>query len=108
MRLGRRPRTFGLYSGTKAAYLSTVFATRVEERNLIYIAPLLFVGMALVLERRSVNMLAVAAVAAYALYVVVGTPFFMTQQLYSDALGLAILQQANRYFAWTPATGQWS
>ena len=99
--------TFGLYSGMKAAYLSTVFATRVEERNLIYIAPLLFVGMALVLERRSVNMLAVAAAAAYALYVVVGTPFFMTQQLYSDALGLAILQQANRYFAWTPATGQW-
>ena len=28
----------------KAAYLSTVFATRVEERNMIYLGPLLIVG----------------------------------------------------------------
>ena len=35
----------------------------------------------------------------YALYHVVGTPYEMGVQLYSDALGFAILQQANRYFA---------
>ena len=35
---------FGLYTAVKAAYLSTVFGTRVAERNLIYLAPLLFVG----------------------------------------------------------------
>ena len=29
--------TFWLYTAVKAAYLSTVFATRVEERNLIYL-----------------------------------------------------------------------
>ena len=39
--------TFGLYTAIKAAYLSTAFATRVEERNLIYVAPLLFIGTAL-------------------------------------------------------------
>ena len=39
--VGRRVR---LYTAVKAAYLSTIFATRVEERNLIYLAPLLFVG----------------------------------------------------------------
>ena len=89
----------------KAAYLSTVFETRVEERNLIYIAPLLFVGTALVLDRRRVNLVALAAAAAYGLYLVVGTPFFMDRQLYSDALGLAILQQANRFYEWTPSTG---
>jgi hypothetical protein len=98
---------FALYTGMKAAYLSTVFATRVEERNLIYIAPLLFVGTALVLDRRRVNLVALAAAAAYGLYLVVGTPFQMGVQLYSDALGFAILQQANRYYELTPAGAQW-
>ena len=98
---------FGLYTGMKAAYLSTVFATRVEERNLIYIAPLLFVGTALVFERRRANVVALGAAAAYGLYLVVGTPFQMGVQLYSDALGFSILQQANRYYAWTPTAAQW-
>jgi hypothetical protein len=98
---------FGLYTGMKAAYLSTVFATRVEERNLIYIAPLLFIGTALVLERRRANLVALGAAAAYGLYLVVGTPFQMGVQLYSDALGFSILQQANRYYQWTPVTAQW-
>ncbi len=31
----------------------------------------------------------------------------MDTQLYSDALGFAILQQANRFFEWTPAFAQW-
>ena len=97
---------FGLYTGMKAAYLSTVFETRVEERNLIYIAPLLFVGTAIVLDRRRVNLAALAAAGAYGFYLVVGTPFFMDRQLYSDALGLAILQQANRFYEWTPNTAQ--
>jgi hypothetical protein len=98
---------FGLYTAMKAAYLSMNFATRVEERNLIYIAPLLFIGTALVLERRRVNLIALAAAAAYGFYLVVGTPFFMDRQLYSDALGLAILEQANRFYEWTPAVAQW-
>ena len=42
-----------------------------------------------------------------ALYLVVGTPYQMGVQLYSDALGFSILQQANRYYEWTPATAQW-
>lgn len=95
---------FGLYTALKSAYLSTQFATRVEERNLIYVAPLLFVGTALVLERRRVNGWALAGAAAYALYLlgyalyhVVGAPYEMGVQLYSDSLGFAILQQANRY-----------
>ena len=98
---------FGLYTAMKAAYLSTVFETRVEERNLIYIAPLLFIGTALVLERRRVNLVALAAAAAYGFYLVVGTPYQMGVQLYSDALGFSILQQANRYYQWTPTTAQW-
>jgi hypothetical protein len=84
-----------------------VFATRVEERNLIYIAPLLFIGTALVFERRRVNLVALGAAAAYGLYLVVGTPFEMGIQLYSDALGFSILQQANRYYQMTPGAAQW-
>jgi hypothetical protein len=100
---------FGLYTAMKAAYLSTAFATRVEERNLIYIAPLLFVGTALVFSRRRVSMLGLAAAGAYTLYLVGYALYHVTQypyqmgiQLYSDALGFAILQQGNRDVSWTP------
>ena len=100
---------FALYTAIKAAYLSTVFATRVEERNLIYIAPLLFIGTALVFSRRRISIvgLAVAGVytlylLGYALYHVTQYPYQMGVQLYSDALGFAIVQQGNRYLSWTP------
>jgi hypothetical protein len=101
--------TFGLYTAVKAAYLSTTFATRVEERNLIYIAPLLFVGTALVFSRRRVSTIGLAVAGAYTLYLmgyalyhVTQYPYQMGIQLYSDALGFAILQQANRDVGWTP------
>ena len=99
---------FGIYTGMKAAYLSQVFASRVEERNLIYISPLLFIGTALVLERRRVNLWAFAGATVYTLYLIVGTPLHMTDVgLYSDALGLAILEQANRYLLLGVTHGQW-
>ena len=41
--------TFGTYTGIKAAYLSTVFGTYTEERNLIYLGPLVLVGAVTVL-----------------------------------------------------------
>ena len=97
---------FGLYTALKAAYLSTAFATRVEERNLIYIAPLLFVGTALVFSRRRVSWIGLAAAGAYTLYLVGYALYHVTQypyqmgvQLYSDALGFAIVQQGNRDLA---------
>ena len=105
---------FGLYTGMKAAYLSYNFATRVEERNLVYIAPLLFVGTALLLDRRRVNGWALAGSSVFAAYLVgyamyhpTQFPYEMNVQLYSDALGLAILQQANRYLLWTPEFARW-
>jgi hypothetical protein len=105
---------FGFYTGFKAAYLSAVFATRVEERNLIYIAPLLFVGTALVFSRRRISFVGLAAAGAYALYLVGYALYHVTQypyqmgvQLYSDALGFAILQQGNRFLSWTPHFARW-
>ena len=43
--------TFVWYAGIKGAYVSTVFATYVYERNVIYLAPLLFAATALALAR---------------------------------------------------------
>jgi len=92
---------FAVYTFMKASYLSQFFETRVEERNLIYISPLLFIGLAFVLDRRRVNWYALGAASAYVLYLVLGTPLQIGVQLYSDALGFAIIQQANRYYEWT-------
>jgi len=106
--------SFGIYTAMKAAYLSTTFATRVEERNLIYIAPLLLIGTAVLLERRRFNVPALALSSIYAGYLVgyavyhaVGSPYEMGVRLYSDALGFAIAQQANLRFYWTPVTVRW-
>jgi hypothetical protein len=90
--------SFWFYTGMKGAYLSTVFESRVVERNLIYIAPLLFIGTALALERRRIRLWAAAAAGLYVGYVVLTTPLFVGGGFYSDAPGLAIFQQANRYF----------
>jgi hypothetical protein len=105
---------FAGYTAIKAAYLSTQFATRIEERNLMYVSPLLFVGTALLLDRRRFNVWALAGAAGFTAYLVVYAvyhptqfPYEMNVQLYSDALGLAILQQANRYLYWTPETARW-
>ena len=90
---------FGLYTAVKAAYLSTVFSTVVEERNLIYLAPLLFVATGLAFQRRRLNLVALAASAGFVLYVILTTPFQLDLFPYADALGLAIVQMANRDLA---------
>ncbi|HZO62549.1 MAG TPA: hypothetical protein VFB35_06160 [Gaiellaceae bacterium] len=87
---------FGFYTAVKAAYLSTVFSTVVEERNLIYLAPIVFVCAGLALERRRLNLWAAAASAGFVLYVILTTPFQLNLYPYADALGLGIVQMANR------------
>jgi hypothetical protein len=95
---------FGLYTAVKATYVSTKFGTYTYERNLIYLAPLLFTGTALWLERRRVHPVALAASAAFVLALLLTTPYEMGQDISYNAPGLAILQQANRYVA-LDATG---
>lgn len=87
---------FGFYTAVKAAFLSTVFSTVVEERNLIYLAPLCFISMALALERRSVRWWALAASGGLVLYVILTTPYQLDLYPYADALGFGIVQMANR------------
>ena len=89
--------SFGLYTSVKATYVSTSFGTYTYERNLIYLAPLLFVGTALWLERRNLHPVAVALAGAFVLYLLLTTPYEITQDGSYNAPGLAILQGANRY-----------
>ena len=72
----------------KASYLSTVFATRVEERNLIYIAPLLFIGTALVFSRRRVSWVGLTVAGAYVLYLV-GYALYHVTQYPSNAIAFS-------------------
>jgi hypothetical protein len=90
---------FGLYTATKASYLSTKFATVVAERNLIYLAPLLFIATGLALERGRLRPWAIAGTAGFVLYVILTTPYQLPLWPYSDALGFSIVQMFNRDLA---------
>jgi hypothetical protein len=97
---------FGLYTAVKASYISTQFAIRVEERNLIYLAPIVFVVTArwALLGRARLVPLAVSTAAVW--YLLDTTPYHNTEHFYSDAPGLSILQWLNRkpfYFTTTDA-----
>ncbi len=98
--------TFGLYTAVKAAYVSISFGTYTYERNLIYLAPLLFTGTALWLERRRLHPIALAASSAFALLLILTTPYDMGQDLSYNAPGLAILQQGNRYLQLDPTSAK--
>ncbi len=94
---------FGLYTATKAAYLSTVFSTVVAERNLIYLAPLTFIATALAFERGRLRWWALAGTGGFVLYVILTTPYQLDLRPYSDALGLSIVQMANLDLAFDDA-----
>lgn len=94
---------FGWYTAVKAAYISTTFSTLVVERNLIYVAPLLFIGTAMFFERPLVRWWAVAGAAGLTLTaLLLAYQYKMDVRVYSDAPGFSLLQAANRAYAWTP------
>ena len=95
---------FGCYTAVKAAYLSTVFATLTLERNLIYLAPILFAGTALFFQRRGGRSWAIVAAGGFVLYLVRGTPYGLTEYPNYEAHGLAIAALANRIFRWPTST----
>ena len=97
---------FGAYTAVKAAYLSTVFADRVSERNLIYLSPVVFAATAAALERRLIRLWALPLASLAVVYLLTATPYEMDVHFYSDAPGLGILSRANRDYAWTPEHAQ--
>jgi hypothetical protein len=96
---------FGIYAAAKAAHLSTVFATRVAERNLIYLAPLVFVATAAWLARPTLRPLPSILAAAAVLVMVVVTPMVL-EFPYFEAPGYSILAIGNREWELSAATLQ--
>ena len=94
--------SFGWYTALKGAYLSYSFSSDVVERNLIYITPLLFVGTALLLERRSVRAGWAIIVGIFSGYLVLHVPIKLAfdHYPYYEAHGLAMVSFANRIFHW--------
>lgn len=100
--LGSSVVTFGFYTGFKAAYLSTFFASRVEERNLIYLAPLLIVGTVVFFSARRTWWPGVLAATAFVAWLVLGYGYQLGYP-YFEAPGYGIAAFANRVFHWDQA-----
>ena len=88
-----------IYAAVKAAYLSTVFSTLIEERNLIYVAPLFLVATAWWLHERRLRTVPLLASIGLVAYMLVTTPLQLQLHLYFEAYGFAILQMLNRQVA---------
>jgi hypothetical protein len=91
------------YAGIKGAFLSTVFATYIYERNVIYLLPLLMAGTALAFARGVGRVWAIAVGAVLAVYTVNATPVELKYPYY-EAPGMAILAFANRELGWSAHT----
>ena len=87
---------FGVYTAVKASYLSTVFSTTVQERNLIYLGPLVFAGTALWLDRPRLRWAPLAAAVGFVAYLIVATPYLLDNVPSIDSLGVSIAQMSNR------------
>lgn len=87
---------FVAYTAVKASYISTQFAIRVEERNLIYLSPVVFTITARWFAERRIRLAAWALSGAAVAYLIATTPYHAYEHLYSDAFGLAILEWLNR------------
>src|SRR5262249_48688003 len=80
----------------KASYISTIFAIRVEERNLIYVSPVVFTVAARWFMQGRFKIVPWALATAATAYLIATTPYHAYEHLYSDAFGLAILEWLNR------------
>jgi Dolichyl-phosphate-mannose-protein mannosyltransferase len=92
--------SLAVYTGVKAAFLSTLFATLWEERNLVPLSPLLILGTVMVFESKRVDKRLVAAATAF----VVVMFLFKAIQLgwpYYDAPGSALAAVLAQYRHWS-------
>jgi len=94
---------FGAYTGIKAAYLSVTFGTFVEERNLIYLAPLLIVGALVYFSARRPSPVALVTSSIVCGWLVLGYGYQLGYP-YFEAPGYGIAVMANRAFHWDQDT----
>ncbi len=87
----------------KAAYLSVTFGTFVEERNVIYLAPLLIVGAVVYFAARRPSPVALAVASVVCGWLVLGYGYQLGYP-YFEAPGYGIAVMANRAFHWDQST----
>jgi hypothetical protein len=92
----------GMYTAVKATYLSTTTLRVTEERNLIYLSPLMLIGTALVFHSRRISWWFVAAACAFVAYIVLEKPFQLAFP-YFEAPGFSILEIPHRHWHWDTA-----
>ena len=95
---------FVWYAGIKGAYLQNVFSTVVVERNVIYLAPILFASAAMAIARGVGRGWAIAAAGVLTVFIVASTPLHLGQYPFYDAHGLSIAAFANRKLGWSEGT----
>jgi hypothetical protein len=95
---------FVWYAGIKGAYIQNVFATVIVERNVIYLAPVLFASTAMAVSRGVGRGWAIAAAAVFTVFVVASTPLHLSQYPFYEAHGLSIAAFANRNLGWSEGT----
>jgi hypothetical protein len=95
--------TVSAYTGVKAAYLSTVFATRVEERNMIYLGPLLIVGSAVYFTSRRIWLPGLLVAAGFVTWLVTAYGYQLDYP-YFEAPGYGIAAMTNRSWHWDQPT----
>ncbi len=95
--------TVWTYTAVKAAFLSTVFATRIEERNLIYLGPLLIVGTIVWLLSRHPWLPGALAALAFTAWLVLHYGYQLDYP-YFEAPGYGVATLANRAWNWDQPT----
>ena len=91
---------FVTYAAAKGAYLSTVFALLIVERNVIYLVPIVLTATVAVLARPIASAPGLAAGFIVALLLILRAEFRLDQYPYFEAPSLAIGHFANRIFIW--------
>ncbi len=91
------------YTAAKSTYLLVNLQNLIEERNLFFLAPLLLLGTAMVLQARRVNWYLLAAATALVLAVSWSARFEGLGAPYYEAPGLAISTLLNRACVFTVA-----
>jgi hypothetical protein len=89
-----------VYAAVKAASLSLTFATLWEERDLIYLSPLLLLGTAMVFEARRIDWRLVAAATVFVVVMVAFKPIQLGFPYY-EAPGESFMAALNYYWHWT-------
>lgn len=95
--------TVWLYTALKATYVSTVFATRVEERNLIYLGPLFIVGTVVWLTARRWWLPGALIALAFTAWLVLYYGYQLDYPYY-EAPGYGVATMANRAWHWDQPT----